>query len=99
VTALRTDGGYHGKVVVVTYYALNYAGAAAAPTQLLDAAIDQAASAAGATVASGFDAFNPVAQKSGGDAVAAGLVIPGDVHPTAKGQQLLADAVERAVTG
>jgi len=99
VTTLRTDGGYRGKVVVVTYYALDYAGSAAGATELLDAAIGNAAEAAGATVASGFDAFNPVAQKSGGDSVAAGLVIADDVHPTAKGQQLLADAVEEAVGG
>jgi lysophospholipase L1-like esterase len=99
LTALRDDGGYRGKVVVVTYYALDYAGTAAGPTQLLDSAIAATAQAHGATVASGFDAFQPVAQKSGGDAVAAGLVISGDVHPTAKGQQLLADAVAKAVTG
>jgi hypothetical protein len=40
-----------------------------------------------------------VAQKSGGDSVAAGLVISGDVHPTDQGQELLAGAVEKAVAG
>ena len=31
--------------------------------------------------------------------IAAGLVLPNDVHPTAQGQQLLADAVVAAVNG
>lgn len=99
LSTLRTEGGYRGRIVVVTYYSLNYAGTAAGSSRLLDSAITAAARARGATVASGFDAFEPVAQKAGGDSVAAGLVVPGDVHPTATGQQLLADAVEDAVRG
>lgn len=97
---LRTDGGYTGRVVVVTYYALDYADLGTAlATQLLDDAITKAAQAQGATVASGWDAFKPTAQASGGDSIAAGLVRTDDVHPTAKGQQLLADAVEQALDG
>jgi lysophospholipase L1-like esterase len=99
LTALRDRGGYRGRVVVVTYYALQYTGAAATVTQLLDGAIAAAAQAHGATVASGFDAFKETAMTAGGDSVAAGLVIRNDVHPTAKGQELLARAVEDAVTG
>jgi lysophospholipase L1-like esterase len=48
-------------------------------------------------VASGFDAFRPVAEKSGGNSTTAGLVLPHDVHPTAEGQRLLAEAVEKAL--
>jgi lysophospholipase L1-like esterase len=99
LAALRDRGGYRGKIVVVTYYALNYADADTAGTQILDGAIATAAKAHDAVVADGFATFRPTAQKSGGDSVAAGLVISGDVHPTDKGQQLLAGAVEQAVAG
>jgi lysophospholipase L1-like esterase len=100
LSTLRDQGGYHGKVVVVSYYALDYADATGvAGTRVLDAAIAGAATATGATVASGYDAFQPLAQQSGGSSMAAGLVLPGDVHPTALGQQLLADAVAAAAGG
>jgi lysophospholipase L1-like esterase len=100
LTALRDEGGYDGPVLVVSYYALDYADAlGAAATQLLNAAIARAATAGGATVVSGYDAFQPAAQQSGGDSIAAGLVLPDDVHPTEEGQQLLADAVVDAAGG
>ena len=47
--------------------------------------------------ADGFGAFQPWAARAGGDSIAAGLVLPGDVHPTLFGQFLLARAVERAI--
>ena len=97
LTALRDRGGYDGPVVVVTYYALDYTDPfGAAATQLLNGAITRAAQATGATVASGFDAFQGPAQASGGNSTTAGLVRPNDVHPTEQGQQLLADAVVTA---
>jgi lysophospholipase L1-like esterase len=98
LTSLRQDAGYTGKIAVVTYYALDYSDSSTAlGTQVLNSAIGQAAQAAQATVVSGFDAFRPVAEQSGGNSTAAGLVRPDDVHPTDKGQQLLAQAVEAAV--
>jgi lysophospholipase L1-like esterase len=100
LSTLRDQGGYTGPVVVVTYYALNYADpTGAAATQLLNTGITSAATAAGATVANGYDAFQPTAQQFGGDSIAAGLVRPNDVHPTEQGQQLLADAVVAAAGG
>jgi lysophospholipase L1-like esterase len=90
---LRDDAGYEGQIVVVTYYALNYSDATGAATQLLGQAISQVAQANDADVADGFAAFKPTATASGGDSVAAGLVLPNDVHPTVQGQQLLAEAV------
>jgi lysophospholipase L1-like esterase len=98
LTTLRDQGGYHGKVVVVTYYSLQYTGSAATAAQLLDGAISAAATANGAKVADGYQAFKADAMRSGGDAQAAGLVIPNDVHPTATGQALLAQAVEKALS-
>jgi lysophospholipase L1-like esterase len=96
LAALRGDGGYRGRIVVVTYYATDYASPETGAVQALDGAMAAAARAHGAVVASGFDAFRPVAEKSGGDSIAAGLVLPNDVHPTAEGQRLLARAVEKA---
>ena len=43
-------------------------------------------------MADGYEAFRPAAQAAGGSSVAAGLVLPNDVHPSAQGQRLLADA-------
>jgi lysophospholipase L1-like esterase len=97
LAALRDQGGYRGQVAVVTYYSIQYTGTAVTGTEFLDGAIEAAAKAQGATVADGFGAFQADATKAGGDSQTAGLVIAGDVHPTAKGQELLAEAVERAV--
>jgi lysophospholipase L1-like esterase len=97
LATLRGEAGYDGQIVVVTYYALNYAGPTAAATQLLDNAIAQVAAAHQADVADAYAAFKPRADATAGDSVAAGLVLPDDVHPSADGQQLLADAVTAVV--
>jgi lysophospholipase L1-like esterase len=98
---LRHAAHYHHRLVVVSYYSLDYAdpvgtGSIAA----LDAGLAQAAHAHHAKVADGFDAFRRAAAGSGGDSCAAGLIIalPSggcNVHPTAKGHRVLARAVER----
>lgn len=93
LSTLRGEGGYDGQIVVVTYYALNYADAFGAATGALGDGIEQVAAANGADVADGYEAFRAPAGEAGGDSVAAGLVLPNDVHPTDEGQQLLADAV------
>ena len=99
LSALRTEGGYTGRIVVLTYYALNYSpGDPQLPAiQRLDAAVAAAATANGALVADGFEAFRARALRAGGDSIAAGLVLPNDVHPTRLGHRLLAEAVEEAV--
>jgi lysophospholipase L1-like esterase len=97
LSTLRGEGGYDGPIVVVTYYALDYDDAFTAATRVLDDGILQVAEANGAAVADGYRAFEPRASQSGGDSVAAGLVLPNDVHPTEDGQELLADAVTAVV--
>jgi lysophospholipase L1-like esterase len=97
LSTLRGEGGYDGPIVVVTYYALDYDDAFTAATRVLDDGIAQVAEANGADVADGYAEFEPRASQSGGDSVAAGLVLPNDVHPTEDGQQLLADAVTAVV--
>jgi lysophospholipase L1-like esterase len=99
LTALREQGHYGGRVVVVDYYALDYADpVTTGEIAAVDAAIDRAAHDRGARVASGFLAFEPIAvAEGGGDSRAAGLVRPApDVHPTPSGHEVLEDAVEAA---
>ena len=93
LSTLRGEAGYDGQIVVVTYYALNYSDAFGAATGALGGGIAQVAEANGADVADGYEAFRAPAADAGGDSVAAGLVLPNDVHPTDEGQQLLAEAV------
>jgi lysophospholipase L1-like esterase len=88
---------YDGQVVVVTYYALDYSDQMGTATQVLDGGIAQIAQANGADVADGYEAFRSAATGAGASSVDAGLVLPNDVHPTAEGQQLLADAVTAVV--
>jgi lysophospholipase L1-like esterase len=103
LSTLRGEAGFDGQVVVVTYYALDYSEALdysdafGAATQVLGGGLAEVAAANGADVADGYAAFRARATDFGGDSVAAGLVLPGDVHPTDEGQRLLADAVTAVV--
>jgi lysophospholipase L1-like esterase len=93
LSTLRGEAGYDGQIVVVTYYALNYGDAFGIATGALGGQIAQLAATYDADVADGYEAFRARAGEAGGDSIAAGLVLPNDVHPTDEGQQLLADAV------
>ena len=93
LSTLRDEAGYDGQIVVVTYYALNYTDAFGVATGALGGGLAQLAEANGAQVADGYEAFRAPAGEAGGDSIAAGLVLPNDVHPTEEGQQLLAEAV------
>jgi lysophospholipase L1-like esterase len=97
LSTLRDEAGYDGQIVVVTYYALDYADPTGAAIQQLDRGIAQVAEANGADVADGYAAFEERANAAGGDSVQAGLVLPNDVHPTEEGQRLLADVVTAVV--
>jgi lysophospholipase L1-like esterase len=98
--ALRNEAGYDGTIVVVNYYALDYSDAAmTASTQQLNTALSDAAATADAEVADAFGEFKPVAEAAGGSSVAAGLVLPNDIHPSEEGHRLLTDAVMSAVNG
>jgi lysophospholipase L1-like esterase len=94
LSTVRSAGHYAGRIVVVNYYALDYNTLAATASSLLNAVIGGVAAANGAMVADSFTAFQKAATSSSGNAVTAGLVLANDVHPSAKGQRLLADTVE-----
>ena len=98
LSTLRDEGEYRGRIAVVTYYALDYTDpAGVAFIQAVNQALIAAAEANKAVVADGFGAFRSRALAAGGSSIAAGLVRPNDIHPTAKGHRLLARAVEQAV--
>jgi lysophospholipase L1-like esterase len=102
LSTLRHRGRYHHRLVVLTYYSLDYGDpVGTAGITALDAAIAAAARANHAVVADGFGAFRRASAASGGDTCAAGLIIKlpdgtCNVHPTRKGHRVLARAVARA---
>jgi lysophospholipase L1-like esterase len=98
LSTLRHEGHYWGRIAVVTYYALDYTDpVGVAFIQAVNTAMIAAAKANKAVVADGFGAFRARALAAGGSSIAAGLVYPNDIHPTAKGHRLLARAVEQAI--
>ena len=101
--AIRHGAHYRGRVVIVNYYATNYANPAdVGLSQGLNAAVDGAAKPFHVRIADGFGAFAAAALPFGGDSCAAGLLtqLTGGgcgIHPSAAGQALLALAVEQVV--
>ena len=104
---VRGEAGYKGKLLAVTYYSLDYR----VPPQYdglyaVDGVLASVAAQFGGGVVSGYDAFK-AAVGADGSPCNAGLLIPigqlptgalvCDVHPTLKGRQLLASAVEAAL--
>ncbi len=95
--------GYSGLIVALTYYALDYSDAVGVFLSLKGAAVTAAAGAKfGVKIASGFNAWAPVAATAGGSSCVAGLLIRTsptacDVHPTPLGRDLLAAAVINTV--
>jgi hypothetical protein len=95
---------FHGVLMVVNYYSLDYSDAAGIGlTQLLNQAVTGPARADHAVVADVFDAFKGAASTpfAGGNTCKAGLLNASpqnqflcDVHPSQSGQQLLAHIVE-----
>jgi lysophospholipase L1-like esterase len=103
LATLRGQAGYQGPLVVAEYYPVNYGDLRfVRQIEALNAALAGAADRYGAMLADAFSAFLAASAGAGDDTCRAGLTIalPGggcDLHPTARGQQLLATAVERAI--
>lgn len=101
-TQLRGTG-YNGQLVVVTYYALNYADLSQVQViEALDSVLAGVTKAFAGRVADGFTAFAVAAAPFGGDSCAAGLLIrltatTCDVHPSPAGRDLLANAVKQVL--
>lgn len=100
VTTLRNRAHYNGQLVIVGYYSISSALAAA--TQGLDAQIKQAGHGFRIEYANAFNSFAAASVHAGGSACSAGLLTALStggcgVHPSAAGQTLLASTVIRAV--
>lgn len=100
---LRDDGGFHGRLVALSYYALDYRD----PTQVaVISAINGVVASVTTAQPAGFvaDGFTAFAAASGpsGSPCAAGLLIrlsatTCDVHPSPAGQDVLARAIRAVV--
>lgn len=90
--------GYSGLLVGVTYYVTEFSDPSATSViGAVDQVIASETRAFGGFVADGFGAFQHASAAFGGDTFAAGLVIPGDIHPTTAGQTLLAQTVDQTI--
>jgi lysophospholipase L1-like esterase len=104
LSGIRKKAGYRGQLVIVNYYALNYASAVVrGESRALNAAVDAAAKPFGVSFADGYGTFQAAALHSGSNTCTAGLLTqlgtPSTcgVHPSYAGQALLAQAVLRAI--
>jgi lysophospholipase L1-like esterase len=96
--------GFHGLMMVVNYYSLDYSNLAGTEvTQQLNQAVTHNAQADGAVVADAFTAFEQAAAPAGGKTCVAGLLNASpsdpstcDVHPSQSGHKLLAQTIEAA---
>ncbi|WP_375489955.1 SGNH/GDSL hydrolase family protein [uncultured Jatrophihabitans sp.] len=101
---IRQKAHYGGQLVIVNYYSTNYADPTQrASSQALNSTMDDAAAPYRVRIADGFATFQRAAEQAGGDSCAAGLLTKlttggCGVHPSVAGQELLAGAVERAIT-
>jgi lysophospholipase L1-like esterase len=103
--AIRKQAKYNGQIVIVNYYALNYADQTAAQqSALLNQSVDNAARPFHVEFADGFGVFGAAAAHSAGSSCTAGLLTqlvngpgPCGIHPSYAGQSLLAQAVENAI--
>lgn len=100
---LRGEAHYRGRLVALTYYVTDYRDAPQVEAVgALDLVIAAETLAHAGRVADGFAAFALASRATGGDSCAAGLLdrlASGgcDVHPSARGHDLLAQAIRAAV--
>ena len=98
------NAGYQGTIVALTYYVANYKDQVAVLViSSLNAVVSGVTRGFGGRAADGFQAFGAIALSvAGGDSCAAGLLIKKangtcDIHPSAFGAKVLAQAVEAAL--
>ena len=102
-SALRNKAHYRGALALVSYYSLDYRDPAQdAQSQALNAALAGPLHQFGGVLADGYGAFQRAAAPYGGNTCAAGLLVllpdgTCNIHPSAKGHQILAAAIAKAV--
>jgi lysophospholipase L1-like esterase len=103
LSAIRNRAHYHGQLVIVHYYSLNYSSVIGdAQSKVLNGAEDAGARPFHAEIADGYGEFALGSAKAGGSPCTAGLLtqLGGGrcgIHPSYAGQALLAQAVEKAI--
>lgn len=102
--AIRSQAGYTGRLVLVTYFAPNNDPLFIQAIVGLNQVMVAVASQFDAKIADGFTAFQVASALYQGDPCAAGLLVPltattCDVHPSKTGQELLAATVLLAIGG
>jgi lysophospholipase L1-like esterase len=104
LTRIRNEAHYQRRVLLVTLYSPDYRDPIqTAAISALNAVMLQVAAEFRAQVADGFGGFAEAAAPNGGDACAAGLLLPAvsgcDVHPSPLGRDVLAETVLRLLPG
>jgi len=102
---IRNLDRYHHKLVVLTYYSLNYSDPVSTNViSQVNQVVANRTLAWKGIVADGFDAFADASKAYGGDTCAAGLRIvvstsplTCDIHPSPTGRDLLAQAIVKAL--
>jgi lysophospholipase L1-like esterase len=96
--------GYHGQIVTMAYYSLDYADSTLnEEINLVNSAIVAAGKNYNVAVAHSYATFKTAAAQANGDTCVAGLLTtvttngPCGVHPSVAGQALLAQTFERAI--
>lgn len=103
LSAIRDKARYGGQIVIVNYYALNYASpAASAQSLLLNRVQDSAAKPFHVKVADGFGELAIASARSAGNTCTAGLLTQTGsgtcgIHPSYAGQALLAQALQNVI--
>ena len=104
VSRIRRRAGYHGQIVVMKYYSLDYDNAfSTGVIRTLNVAEFDSTKAFGVRFADGFGDWRSASRQSGNDPCRAGLLIQlgssgrCDVHPSRVGQAVLALALTRAL--
>jgi lysophospholipase L1-like esterase len=101
--ALRHDAHYRGRLVLLSYYALDYTDPTqVAGTKALNAALAGPTRRFGGVVADGYAAFAKASRSAGGDPCAAGLLVPlpdgtCNIHPSPYGHAVLAGAIQKVL--
>jgi lysophospholipase L1-like esterase len=102
-SAIRGQANYHGPLVAVSYYSLDYENLLlTAEVRAINFAIAKATRASGGVVANGFGAFAIASALHDGDPCAAGLLIKlpdgtCNIHPSPAGHLVLATAIAQAL--
>jgi lysophospholipase L1-like esterase len=103
LSTIRNKAHYRGQIVIVNYYSLDNASAAAnTQSEGLNTTVDAAAKPFDVEIADGFGEWQAATVHSAGNPCTAGLLtqLSGGgcgVHPSFAGQALLAQAVEEAI--